>query len=105
MTYDGPERRRHKQMRTRNSEYHFRDNICVGVRDPSSGEWSLNHRALGLELLGGIEFKNDGTCKVNFEGVEIGQQMCFSNDLMTTAIVAIDRPPREVVATYPAQAA
>ena len=102
MNYNGPERRRHKQMRTRNTEYHIRDNVCVGVRDPSNGEWNPRHRALGLELLGGIEFNYDGTCKVNFGDVDLGQQMCFSNDLMTTAIVAIDRPPRDVVSTYPA---
>ncbi len=100
MTYSGPERRRHKQIRTRNTEYHFRDNVCVGVRDPDSGEWRSEHRALGLELLGGIEFKTDGTCKVNFGEAELGQQMCFANDLMTTPIVDIDRPSREMVESY-----
>jgi hypothetical protein len=66
MGYLGKERRIHRIFVTRNSEYHVRRNVCVGVRDRRSGEW----------LSGG-------------------------RDLITSPVLNVERPPREVVHHYP----
>ena len=38
--YRGTERRRHRVYMTRNTEYHFRDGVCVAVRDRRTGDGS-----------------------------------------------------------------
>src|SRR6187549_387121 len=44
--YEGTERRRHRVYMTRNTEYHFRDGVCVAVRDRRTGDWLPGHLAL-----------------------------------------------------------
>ena len=46
--YLGPERRRHRAYVTRNTEYHFRDDVCVAVRDVKSRKWLVSHLAVGF---------------------------------------------------------
>ena len=48
------ERRRHKVFVTRNTEYHFRDRLCVAVRDRRTGDFLPGHLALKRELAGGV---------------------------------------------------
>src|ERR1043165_4406610 len=59
--YPGPERRRHRMYVTRNTEYHFRDNLCVGVRDLHTGQWLPSHLALGRKLTGAVRLMQNGT--------------------------------------------
>ena len=54
--YRGPERRRHRIFVTRNTEYHFRDDVCVAVRDRRTGSFLQGHLALCRPLHGGIRF-------------------------------------------------
>ena len=51
MGYLGKERRIHRIFVTRNSEYHVRRNVCVGVRDRRSGEWLAGHMAFYWDRL------------------------------------------------------
>jgi hypothetical protein len=39
---------------TRNSEYHVRGYVCVGVRDRRTGRWFLEHPALSRPLAGAV---------------------------------------------------
>ena len=45
--YTGPERRRRKVYLTRNTEYHFLDEVCVAVRHRDSGQWRGRHQVWG----------------------------------------------------------
>lgn len=99
--YRGPERRLHRIMVTRNSEYHLRGSTCVAVSDPDTHAWRDSHRAIGCQLVGGIAFLPGGGCNVSSGSADVGQQLCFSNDLMTTLVTNVVRPPRDVVESYP----
>lgn len=105
MAYAGKERRIHRVFVTRNTEYHIRKRTCIGVRDRRSGRWLRGHLAIQSRVAGGIRFNSGGGVIPN-EGVPvIGESLFFSaggRDLVTSAIVAIERPVREVVETYPA---
>jgi hypothetical protein len=107
--YNGPERRRHRMLVTRNSEYHCRDGRCVAVRNRHSGEFFPGHHAIGKKLSAGIRFGDDGgIAKVSppDELVE-GEQICFTSrvngqeyDVVTSPLLKIERPPKDVVARY-----
>jgi len=103
------DRRRHRVYVTRNTEYHTRDNRCVAVRDRHSGMWLWEHSALWSRILGGISFFNGGVKPM--PGVpDVGQSLYLhphrgNDDIVTSTLVAIERPQREVVTTYPAFAA
>ena len=100
MTYHGPERRRHRVYITRNTEYHIRDNRCVAVRDPRTGEWKSDHDALGKEIAGGLAIGQSGSLSVHLGEPKIGDQIFFTNDLATTVVTAINRPSLATVAQY-----
>ncbi len=89
-TYAGPERRRHRSLVTRRHEYHLRDDRCVAVRDRRSGAWLRGHLAEGLQLAAAPSLG----AAARFLGP--------SCPLATCAILAITRPPREIVAGYAA---
>ena len=44
------ERRKHRLFVTQNTEYHLREETCVGVRDLWSGRWREDHPAVGRRL-------------------------------------------------------
>jgi hypothetical protein len=104
MTYEGMERRHNKVFVTHNTEYHLRDGVCIAVRDRKTGEWQRTHRALGSTLMGGIEVTPIGTWKVNFGPANVGEKLCFANDLLTSPVENVARPNRSVVDTYPSAA-
>ncbi|MDI7266463.1 MAG: hypothetical protein QME96_00520 [Myxococcota bacterium] len=102
------DRRRHRVYVTRNTEYHTRDNRCVGVRDRRSGLWIWQHQALWARVLGGISFRHGGVRPS--PGIpDVGQSLYLhpgrGDDIVTSTLTAIDRPERCVVETYPAFAA
>jgi hypothetical protein len=104
MSYTGPERRKNRVLKTSNSEYHLRENRVVAVRDTTTRTWQQQHRALGETLVGGILVTDAGSYRINFEGAEVGERLCFSNDLMTTPLREVARPSVETVDSYPISA-
>src|SRR5579872_1276671 len=105
--YGGPERRRHRVYVTRNTEYHFRDGRCVAVRDRRTGDYLHGHLALDQRVEGGIRFFGNGSLAPNLGDPRPGESLYFASegrDLVTSALEKVERPKREVVAAYPADA-
>ena len=104
MGYAGRERRIHRVFVTRNTEYHVRRSTCVGVRDRKSGRWLAGHLAMESDMSGGLRFNRNGGISPN-EGVPaVGESIFFlasGRDLVTSPVVRIDRPERDIVQTYP----
>ena len=91
------EKRRHKLYITRNSQYHFRDDECVGVRCLRTGKWKRWHRALRGRLLGFMDRKNQ-----SFETpIRGGRLHMISHTgkepihVLTSPLVQVRRPGRE----------
>lgn len=102
--YCGPERRRHRMYVTRNTEYHFRDRICVAVRDRSSGNFLESHLALRRELSGAVRFYSNGAAVPTLDEPKVGEALFFGlegRELVTSLLAGIERPEKVVVATYP----
>ena len=103
--YKGTERRRHRVYMTRNTEYHFRDGVCVAVRDRRTGDWLPGHLALRRPLFGGLRFFLNGALLPNPGEPEVGEALFFGEggrDLITSPLQGIERPTRETVEDYPA---
>ena len=106
--YGGAERRRNQILVTRNREYHCRDGLCVAVRDRRSCMFIRNHSAIGKRVTAGMKQGRDGIEEVSPpESLVPGEQLCFSscdgdleNDVITSPLVGIERPPKDVVAHY-----
>lgn len=104
MAFEGSERRIHRVFVTRNTEYHIRRDLCVAVRDRRSGEWLRAHMALRNRVHGGIRFSRSGGIVPNPGAPKVGESLFFhaaGRDLVTSPILSIDRPKREVVKAYP----
>lgn len=81
----------------------MRRDRCVGVRDRDSGEWKSEHSALGSRLVGAVP--PSGVAPVLDRWPEPGDRLCFGEMLVVTSpFESIRRPPREIVARYPAEA-
>jgi hypothetical protein len=99
----GKERRRHRVYVTRNTEYHFRDGFCVAVRDRRTGEYLQSHLALRRRVHGGIKFYLNGGIQPNLGEPQPGEALYFESgghDLVTSPLISVDRPTREVVQGY-----
>ena len=97
MSYNGPERRVHRTLRTRNTEYIMRASECIGVRDRRSGQPVPEHLARGLRLTGTLVFQNDGV-RPTTEDAEVGACLCFEGEgLITSPVEAIDRPDKQLL--------
>src|SRR5687768_16283626 len=102
MSYPHKERRIHKIFVTRNTEYHVRGAVCVAVRDRRSGEWLRAHLALRSRISGGLKFHGGGVMP-NAGVPSIGESLFFhaaGRDLVTSTILSVDRPQREIVSEY-----
>jgi hypothetical protein len=102
MSYTGTERRIHKVFVTRNTEYHVRRNLCVGVRDRRTGDWLHGHIALKSRISGGIRYSESGV-SANEGKPSIGESLFITagtRDLVTSPVVAIERPERAIVLSY-----
>jgi hypothetical protein len=89
---------------TRNTEYHFRDAMCIAVRDRRTGEWLPGHLALRRELFGSIKFFLNGSILPHPGEPRVGESLFFGSggrELITSPLQGIERPPRELVADYP----
>lgn len=103
MSAPAKERRIHKVFVTKNTEYHVRRDTCVAVRDRKSGRFLRGHLAINSTVGGGLRFHRDGGVKATDSLPSVGESLFFvaqGRDLVTSAVVAIDRPARNVVATY-----
>ena len=104
MAYEGQDRRIHRVFVTRNTEYHVRRETCVGVRDRDTGEWLARHFALNLPVAGAIKFFESGGLSANPGLPAVGESIYFEThgrDLVTSSVMAVERPEAEVVAKYP----
>lgn len=104
--YRGPERRRHRVFVTRNTEYHFRDDICVAVRDRRTGDFLHGHLALCRPVHGGIRFFANGAIAPNPGEPRPGESLYFANDerdLVTSPLERVVRPSKDLTSAYPAR--
>ena len=105
MAYKGPERRIHKVFVTKNTEYHTREEICVGVCDRSSGRWMKQHLAMTKQLCGSIRFSRGGI-KPNLGSPKLGDSLYFhgaETDVVTSSLVSTERPAKRIVQSYPSR--
>lgn len=98
------ERRVHKVFVTRNTEYHVRKDVCIAVRDRRSGEWLRGHLALRQRVHGGLRFTRAGGILPNLGQPGVGESIFFhaeGRDLVTSPVLAVDRPEKKIVQSYP----
>jgi hypothetical protein len=101
--YPGPDRRVHRMYVTRNTEYHCRAGRCIAVRDRRTGRWLDSHLAIQRKIAGGVRFFQNGTAIPLSETPAIGEALYFEEggqELITSVLASIERPPPEVVASY-----
>jgi hypothetical protein len=104
MSYPGPERRRHRMFVTRNTEYHFRDAVCVAVRDRRSGSWLPSHLALHRRVSGRVRFQPNGVALPVDGEPDVGEALYFCDDgreLVTSLLTSVERPAKALVFSYP----
>jgi hypothetical protein len=110
-TYSGPERRRNCVFVTLNSEYHCRDGLCVAVVSRHTGQPDRNHPAIGRRLSGGLRFDHERLSATSPpESPHEGEQLSFTSDsrddgddVITSTLVRIERPHRDVLTLYPSR--
>jgi hypothetical protein len=101
--YAGPERRKNRVFVTKNTEYHFRGDRCVAVRDRRSNQWLPSHLAIGRRLSGGVHFHKNGAAVPVCDRPSVGEALYFADDgreLITSAVCGLERPARDVIASY-----
>lgn len=100
MTYDGPERRIHSVLVTKNTEYHMRRTRCVRVRDRRTDQWVDDHQALHRELLAAVSVA-PGTVEMRPDRMPVPGDILYfgvpSGHLVTSPVLAVERPPKERV--------
>jgi len=102
--YKGVERRRHKVLVTLNTEYHFRDGLCVAVRDRREGCWIPDHVALNRPVSGSLKFFPSGAIRPCIGQPRLGEALFFATggrDVVTSPLLEIGRPEKHVVDGYP----
>lgn len=92
------ERRKHKLVLTKNREYHFRDDECVGVRDRRSRRWVARHLALRAKLVGYL----DRHRRVWKSPVRNGRLQLISPKgcVLTSPMLEISRPEKQDIWSY-----
>lgn len=103
-SYPGPERRVHRMYVTRNTEYHFRGEVCVAVRDRKTGRWLDSHLAVNRRLTGGVKFHRNGAAIPSLAPPQPGEALYFGDDgreLITSLLAAVERPEKKLVRAYP----
>jgi hypothetical protein len=102
--YKGPERRVHRMYVTRNTEYHFRGDVCVAVRDRKTGRWLDSHLAVNRRLSGGVRFHGNGAAVPSCAPPQPGDALYFGDDgreLITSLLSSVERPVKSIVREYP----
>jgi hypothetical protein len=102
--YGGAERRTRILYVTENTEYHFREGLCVAVRERRSGNWLLTHPALNRPLSGSVRFNRNLEAHPSLEDPRVGEGLLFGTagpEVVTSNLLAIGRPEKRVVDNYP----
>lgn len=102
--YSGTERRQHRAYVTRNTEYHFRNRVCIAVRDRRTGAWLSGHLALNRKLSAGVRIADNGVPVPVGQDPAPGDALFFASggrELITSALCSIERPEKSVVLSYP----
>jgi len=102
--YSGEERRQHRVYVTRNTEYHFRGQTCVAVRDRKTGRFLHSHLAIQRTLSGGVRYQSNGSAVPSCAPPQVGEALYFGDDgreLVTSLCASIERPERRLVSSYP----
>src|SRR6187402_3548440 len=91
---------------TRTTEYPFRAQTCVAVRDRRTGHFMHSRLAVQRTLSGGVKYQSNGSAVPSFAPPQIGEALYFGEeedgrDLVTSLCASIERPERRVVAGYP----
>jgi hypothetical protein len=79
---------------TRNSEYHLRRHVCVGVRDRRTGRWFERHPALSHPLAGTVSTAGELAL---VQAPVLGEALEFDVNgapLRTTPILTIEKRTR-----------
>ncbi|HET7538921.1 MAG TPA: hypothetical protein VFK05_03590 [Polyangiaceae bacterium] len=103
-THSGHERRLHRVYVTRNTEYHFRGQTCVAVRDRKTGRFLASHLAIQRTLSGGVKYHANGCAVPSYAPPVVGEALHFGEggrELVTSLCSSIERPERALVASYP----
>lgn len=102
MTPPARDRRIHRVFVTRNTEYHLRRDRCVAVRDRQTGKFQPRHSALFRKVGGAIAYQNDGAFTAERTLPRPGESIFFEGTgTVTSPVIAVERPPREIVELYP----
>jgi len=102
--YSGQERRQNRVYVTRNTEYHFRGQTCVAVRDRKTGRFLHSHLAIRRTLSGGVRYQGNGSAVPSCAPPQVGEALYFGDDgreLVTSLCASIERPERRLLAEYP----
>lgn len=101
------ERRRRRVLVTQNTEYHLDEDLVVAVRDRRTGAWLERHLAVGARYACGVRLLYDGSAERGDAEPQLGEALYLrgGRDLITTALLAVERPDRDTVADYPASRA
>lgn len=97
------ERRVHTVYVTRNTEYHVRAGVCVAVRPRGGEAWRLDHPAVGRSVAGSLRWRGTGLLP-HSEPPAAGDAIYFrkeERDLITSRVERVERPGRDLVASYP----
>lgn len=101
----GSERRQHRMYVTLNTEYHFRGQTCVAVRDRKTGRFLQSHLAIARTLSCGVRYQDNGTAIPSQAPPAVGEALYFGardgRELVTSLCSSIERPERDLVAAYP----
>lgn len=106
MSYQGMERRRNQMYVTRNTEYFLRDGVCVAVRNRRTGKFAEGHIALTMPVAFAVRLSPNGAAPTHLLKPAVGDSVCFCRDvgssqqIVTSRIESIERPPKELVARY-----
>jgi hypothetical protein len=97
----GPERRKHHIFITRNTEYHVRSGEVIAVRPRGSEKWLPEHDALHMKVQGRVPREG----RMPIPGTpQPGERLYLAgseDDVVTSTVVAIERPPKALVEQYP----
>jgi hypothetical protein len=86
-----PERRQHRVAITRNTEYHLRGEVVVGVRIRGETQFIDSHLALGRHIL---------IPRTIHRGDHLWLESSEGEVLVTSAVDDVTRPARELITHY-----
>ncbi len=101
IAYEGNERRRHQIYVTQNTEYHVRSGQVVAVRRRGDDDWLGEHAAIAMRVVGMVQ---RGTWVPRQGSPKAGDRLYLAhaqNDVVTSPVLEVTRPPKTIVSQYP----